>query len=144
MCEGVSYSGGIYMVHMHQVANLKTQMEAQKLESIKYLAGGLLVVECSFQLLDEPSHFPLLPTPRRYIFYSHHCAVSGTGDVETYEVNHTQELIPRISNSQMEFYFYVITNTWLYVSRAISYLYFSYCIHMMFIRSYFGTIWCDT
>jgi len=43
ICEYVSYNGGIYMVHMLQVANLKTQMEAQKLESIKYLAGGLLV-----------------------------------------------------------------------------------------------------
>ena len=32
--------------HGLQVANLKTQMEAQKLESIKYLAGGFLVVEC--------------------------------------------------------------------------------------------------
>ena len=63
ICECVSYSGGIYMVHMHQVANLKTQMEAQKLESIKYLAGGILVVECSFQLLNEPSHFPFSQFP---------------------------------------------------------------------------------
>lgn len=37
----------VNMVHMLQVANLKTQMEAQKLESIKYLAGGFLLVECT-------------------------------------------------------------------------------------------------
>ena len=37
--------------HGLQVANLKTQMEAQKLESIKYLAGGFLVVECTASII---------------------------------------------------------------------------------------------
>lgn len=37
--------------HGLQVANLKTQMEAQKLESIKYLAGGFLVVKCTVPII---------------------------------------------------------------------------------------------